>query len=247
MATFYYVNAIGPASFSVAGKTFQLKPGQSKGPFNDNELVQIKRSFDASRLHIHAVEEADKSSLPEVSPINSQDPVEDLKDNSPIVDEQYKGVTNQSSPHQFNDPFVENAKEPLNLIPNNNNPNQPYNGQGSIKVEEIIPTRPVILEPPIPPLNSSSTEVLATYPIQPPVPPANQPPQQPNPFQVPQTTEPPRETPPIEPDLTLLTPLPNLPGATIQTEEDSIDLTNIKSSRRSRPPGNGSSTPPISA
>lgn len=58
MATIYYVTATAPATIYVAGKYAQLGPGQSHGPFSEEEITLVMRSPDRRRLVVTSQEAA---------------------------------------------------------------------------------------------------------------------------------------------------------------------------------------------
>lgn len=58
MARIYYVTATAPATIYVAGKYAQLGPGQSHGPFSEDEIALVMRSPDRRRLVVNSQEVA---------------------------------------------------------------------------------------------------------------------------------------------------------------------------------------------
>lgn len=50
MSTLYYVTAAGPSTIYVGGKSRQLQPGDTQGPFTEAELSQIMASPDRRKL-----------------------------------------------------------------------------------------------------------------------------------------------------------------------------------------------------
>ena len=157
MATNYYVSAIGPATFTVAGRVFTLKPSESKGPFSQLEIQQISNSPDKGRLHITSYESNDPA--PIVNPNRAPNEIQASVESVTTKDEQYTGVSEVSQPAESQpDPFVQYAQESVDLAP------KQYQGTASIQVELVAAQPdPAAEEIPKPKIDSSSTEVVAEY------------------------------------------------------------------------------------
>lgn len=102
----FYVTASAPARFSISGRIYNLQAGESRGPFSKQEADQLAHSSDRQRLHIMPVSVPKGQTAPKMD-----------TDKEVAVEPEYRGITQATEDAKFEDPFVANAQESLNLFP----------------------------------------------------------------------------------------------------------------------------------
>lgn len=136
MTESFYVNASGPAKFSVFGRVYKPQGGEVCGPFPLTALEQVNLSQDRHLLHIVKV-----SAPAEVLPKADE------------KDEYFEPLNNTADAKAVEDPFVSNALEKVELFPGSA---APVEEPSESTVGEVLP-EPIDAEPAL----TASLEPLA--------------------------------------------------------------------------------------
>jgi hypothetical protein len=126
MTESFYVNASGPAKFSVFGRVYKPQGGEVCGPFPLTALEQVNLSQDRHLLHIVRVE------VPaEVLPKADE------------KDEYFEPLGNTVDAKAVEDPFISNALEKVDFFPDSA---APVEEPAESTVGEVLP-EPIEAEP----------------------------------------------------------------------------------------------------